>query len=452
MYEHCFDDRQWSVEEDAQLEAIAAVKSTGKAPGPGFWCYVDGSSGSLTGSLATAVRLYYYASFLLTYDPNYSVYQVAFTTPSGFSVFPETGFVPTGPASTPSSVTSLLSSTGAYVQEYSACYYRGSLIGRCEIAVNPGTSTVSIPNPYGLSHSMALSGGGVLDGGSASFTGGKPTYLGAASAAILVPSLIASEERKMGRPVQGRPISRGYNGAVRLSPSLARDIIEWDVENWGRALHFWERAVSGGSQLTCLELGARRGGLSLWLALQGHRVVCSDIKDTRTSAEPLHAAYAMQDRVTYAAIDATAIPYENHFDVIAFKSMLGGVAWDGDIGRQAAAMRSIHHALRPGGVLLFAENLSGTPLHSTLRRRFIKWNNVWRYVTVEEMQHFMAPYSQTRMADDRRHRPAWPLVRNIGDTRKAGRRSARSVRTAGLPLYHVRNRSKVMHARRLGAQ
>jgi hypothetical protein len=186
-YEHCFDDRQWAPEENAQLQAIALVKSEGKAPGPGFWCYVDGSQGSMTGSLAIPSRMYYYASFLLTYDPNYSVYQVAFSTPSTFKVFPETGFVPMNPASTPASISSLMTSTGAYVQRYSACYYRASLIGQCEIAVNPGSTTVSVPNPAGLAHSAVLSGGGVLDGGTMTFGGGHVTSLAPASAAILVP-------------------------------------------------------------------------------------------------------------------------------------------------------------------------------------------------------------------------------------------------------------------------
>lgn len=185
-YEHCFDDRQWSTEENAQLQAIALVKSQGKR-GPGFWCYIDGSEGMLTGSTIVPKRIFYYASFLLTYDPNYSVYQVAFATPSTFKVYPETGFVPMNPVSTPSSVTSLLTSSGAYVQRYSSCYYRGSLIGQCEIAVNPGSSTVSVPNPAGLSHSMVLSGGGVLDGGTATFKGSRIYSLAPGTAAIMVP-------------------------------------------------------------------------------------------------------------------------------------------------------------------------------------------------------------------------------------------------------------------------
>lgn len=182
------------------------------------------------------------------------------------------------------------------------------------------------------------------------------------------------------------------------SASLLRDVVEWDVENWSRAMHFWRAQASLPGAAECLELGARRGGLSLWLALQGHRVLCSDLEDNREIAAPLHAAYGVTDRVTYAAIDATRIPYENHFDVIAFKSLLGGVAWDGDASRQEAAVRAMHRALKPGGVLLFAENLQGSLLHQAARRRFVKWNEIWRYVSIEEMLRYLAPFSRVEYA------------------------------------------------------
>lgn len=180
---------------------------------------------------------------------------------------------------------------------------------------------------------------------------------------------------------------------MRESASLVRDIVEWDVVNWSRALEFWDRRGGLPPSGECLELGARRGGLSLWLALRGNRVTCSDLEDNRVVAGPLHQAHGVSDRISYEAIDATAIPYENHFDVIAFKSLLGGVAFDQDPARQVAAVRSIYRALKPGGILLFAENLRSSALHQFARRRFIRWNSIWRYVTIDEMLAYLQPFA-----------------------------------------------------------
>ncbi len=163
------------------------------------------------------------------------------------------------------------------------------------------------------------------------------------------------------------------------------------------------RCVSGSTASICgqdrcsvCELGARRGGLALWLALQGHSVICSDLEENAAIAGPLHERYGVDSRITYEAIDSTQIPYENRFDVIAFKSMLGGVAWNGDAQRQSAAVRSMYRALKPGGVLLFAENLRGSPMHRLLRRRFVTWNSIWRYVSIDEMLEYLHLFAVVR--------------------------------------------------------
>lgn len=185
-FEECFTSTTWTQEGDSQLQSVALLKSQGKPGGAGFWCYADNTSA--TGSLVIPQRLFVYASFLLTYDPNYSVFQESFTTsPSTFKVFPETGFVPLSPASTPTSIANLQTSSGAYLRQYNACYYRGSLIGKCEVIANPGTGSVAVPNPWGLHHSMVLSGGGILDGGSASFSGSAPSTMGPHTGLILTP-------------------------------------------------------------------------------------------------------------------------------------------------------------------------------------------------------------------------------------------------------------------------
>jgi hypothetical protein len=185
MYEECFSNGLWTSEEEAQLQTIALLKSEGKAPGAGFWCYLDNTAADA--ATVTAQRLYAYASFLLTYDPDYSVFQESYTTPSTFKVMPETGFVPLKPATSPTHISDLQSASGAYVQIYNACYYRGSLVGACEVAVNPTTSTVSVPNSRNFQHSAYLSGEGVLDGGTMGFTNPAQLSLAPGTAEILLP-------------------------------------------------------------------------------------------------------------------------------------------------------------------------------------------------------------------------------------------------------------------------
>ncbi|MBV8067653.1 MAG: class I SAM-dependent methyltransferase [Candidatus Eremiobacteraeota bacterium] len=129
-----------------------------------------------------------------------------------------------------------------------------------------------------------------------------------------------------------------------------QDVLKWDVDNWSVALAYWQRyGKLEGAPLECLEIGANQGGLSVWLASKGHRVVCSDLERTDASARPLVTRYGVLDRVTFEDINATAIPYENHFDVIVFKSVLGGVGHNRAIERQRAAIASMHRALKPGG-------------------------------------------------------------------------------------------------------
>jgi SAM-dependent methyltransferase len=169
----------------------------------------------------------------------------------------------------------------------------------------------------------------------------------------------------------------------------------WDVTNWSRALHYWDREgdlVNGA--LDCLEVGAKAGGLSVWLAQRGHHVVCSDLHNAHENANSLVQRYGVRDAVRFEDIDATAIPYERAFDIVIFKSVLGGVGRGDAIDRQRAAIVSMHRALRQGGRLFFAENLSGSPLHRMLRERYVAWGSSWRYVTIEEMQALLQPFAR----------------------------------------------------------
>lgn len=175
------------------------------------------------------------------------------------------------------------------------------------------------------------------------------------------------------------------------------DILQWDVKSWSVALRFWEGQVDWASVDTVLELGGKGGGLSLWAALKGKKTVCSDLKDVKASAEGLHGKYGVGHLVEYRDIDATDIPYENHFDLIVFKSIIGAVGRMDGVASQQKAFDEIYKALRPGGVLIFAENLAASALHRKLRKRFTSWAYTWRYVTRKGLELFLQKFSSCRV-------------------------------------------------------
>lgn len=171
-------------------------------------------------------------------------------------------------------------------------------------------------------------------------------------------------------------------------------IFQWDVRTWSRAYPLWHKVLKahphqGGKALA---LGERDGGLSLMLAEHGFGTVCSDLRGPTPHAMEMHRRQGLSHRITYAHIDALAIPApDNSYDVVAFKSMIGAL---GDLEKQRQAVREMHRVLKPGGVLLFAENLSGTAFHRLLRKRFVAWDHYWRYLRMPEDQALFAPFDR----------------------------------------------------------
>lgn len=176
-----------------------------------------------------------------------------------------------------------------------------------------------------------------------------------------------------------------------------KDIIQWDLKAWSKPLHYWDERVDWQNVSNCLEIGGREGGLSLWLALKDKKVLCSDLYDVRSLAEKLHIKHNVTSLVSYENMDATNIPYENEFDLIAFKSVLGSVGANNDIEKQKKVFKEIYKALKPGGYLLFAENLIASPFHQFMRNKFTKWGSKWRYVTVKELEEFLANFSEVEI-------------------------------------------------------
>jgi SAM-dependent methyltransferase len=174
---------------------------------------------------------------------------------------------------------------------------------------------------------------------------------------------------------------------------LTKDIIQWDIKSWAKAIAYWDSKIEWDTILNGPELGGREGGLSLWLALKGKTIVCSDLKDVRNTAEPLHSRYQISSLVKYQDIDATNIPYENYFDVVVFKSIIGGIGGNDNYKIQQKVFKEIYKALKFGGKLLFAENLIASPFHQYLRKRYVNWGSSWRYVSIKEMKEFLNDFS-----------------------------------------------------------
>jgi len=184
---------------------------------------------------------------------------------------------------------------------------------------------------------------------------------------------------------------------VSLTPQIVQECFQWDVRTWKKCLDEWGPVLRTGKKLRCLDVGSRDGGLTLLLALHGHEVVCTDLEAPGISARDLHRKYGVDSLVTYQAMDATAIPFKETFDVVIFKSVLGGIGRDGHTEKQLLALDQLFHSLRPNGTLLFAENLSASMLHRALRKIFNRWGTYWNYPTVHWLRNKLEEHGDVSM-------------------------------------------------------
>jgi len=168
------------------------------------------------------------------------------------------------------------------------------------------------------------------------------------------------------------------NLALLAERATIDDVVEWDIRNWERALTFWESRVPGESSSLALTLGERHGGLSLWCALKGMTAIATDLHGLTERGLACHVRYGVTSAIRYGHVDATSLPFaDSSFDIVLFKSVLGALATK---PRQANATKEMHRVLKPGGMLLFAENLTGSTLHRKARERFVPWSKRWRYL------------------------------------------------------------------------
>jgi SAM-dependent methyltransferase len=175
------------------------------------------------------------------------------------------------------------------------------------------------------------------------------------------------------------------------------NILEWDVVNWANALTYWSHtsAISV-TNAYALEVGAgTNGGLSLWLAEQGARVVCSDRHLRQiVQARRRHTSLLVAPSIRYQVLDVTALPYRNVFDVVCLRSVLGVIGRLDDMTQRAQAIQEIHTALKPGGEYWFAENLNASLLHRIARQMYQpSRSRRWRYFTLSELTDLLRPFA-----------------------------------------------------------
>lgn len=177
-------------------------------------------------------------------------------------------------------------------------------------------------------------------------------------------------------------------------PRLLEDILQWDIGTWKVALKLWEKHLpSELKNKKALELGSAHGGPSLWLALKGAHVTCSDIYTPGPEARALHDKYAVTSRICYAAIDAQQLPFSDQsLDIICCKSVLGGISKYSLGDPKPQIMTEIHRVLKPGGWFLSADNLYASPLHAHLRQHFISWSKGWEYFNPKELLTLLSAF------------------------------------------------------------
>lgn len=188
---------------------------------------------------------------------------------------------------------------------------------------------------------------------------------------------------------------RTQAGRPPLTDSIVNAVLEWDIHNWSRALRYWHDQTPDLDGQDGLEIGARNGGLSLYMAWRGARVICSDLAPPGDKARELHRQFTLQDEIQYLAADATRLPFaDGAFDLVMAKSVLGGIGSHGRQEQQVSAIAEIHRVLRPGGRFYLAENLLATPAHQFLRRRFVSWGRRWRYLEFSELKSLLSAFSE----------------------------------------------------------
>jgi hypothetical protein len=191
MSEDCYAGRtpsgyyyypHWAATANTEIQMARAEKL--------FICHADAWVDAPTN---TALRTYFYASFLLTYDRDSMVVDTEFGTPSDLHVMPETELVPLHPLVWyPNDISQLMQPSGVYGREWKDCYIAGQWVGPCAAVVNPNNPqkgpAKAFPWPTKYTHTLTMTGAGAYDGGTIGTTGPPPpATMPGGTAAIVFP-------------------------------------------------------------------------------------------------------------------------------------------------------------------------------------------------------------------------------------------------------------------------
>lgn len=185
-----------------------------------------------------------------------------------------------------------------------------------------------------------------------------------------------------------------------MNTQLKQDIIEWDVQNWSHLIKLWQPVLDGlPRDSKVLAIGERNGGLSLWMALQGFHVVCTDRQGPTQQARELHRKYGVDDKITYSDFDlVNTQDFSTTYNIIIMKSVLGGLKEQyGDAASRTNAARkkaidNIYKLLSPQGILLTADNLGGN-IFLQLIKRLKNKHSGWHYFSIQELNGLCKQFS-----------------------------------------------------------
>ena len=178
----------------------------------------------------------------------------------------------------------------------------------------------------------------------------------------------------------------------KISIATTKEIIAWDVKTWAKVLPFWEKNYEITPGLKVLSIGEREGGVSLYFALKGCNVICTDFREFPDSIYEFHKKHEVTGNVSYVNdVDARNLHQfeDGEFDIVVFKSVIGALH---EKEYQMKAFDEMYRVLKTDGALLFAENLKGTKLHAFLRNKFINWSSNWRYIDLKEDAEFFQKF------------------------------------------------------------